>query len=468
MSKIWDKLLGRNDSWTSELTGLGQLNKDKRRSYTAQGVRFLESTELDNLFCTNYLTRRIVQKQADLELRAGYTIAEIDDPNMLKELRNQLEDLDFDNRLTEARTWERLHGGAVMVLGIDDGNRDAENPHAQPLNESTIREIRWIEVLDRWSIHIEKWSTDAKDRRGFAKPEMFTIADPNQHRSEIPRQVHASRCIWFPGDMAPARVRAQNNGWGLSVLEPCYQVCQDFGVSFEGVAMLCQEAGIANYKMAGLVDALANAKGQAIKQRLELMHLASSIIHARILDADREDFERQGVPLQGMAEVLRLLMATVSAAADMPQTVLFGTSPDGMNATGASDLENWYSSIEASQVDNVRPHIDRFLRLLFLSKMGPTRGKEPTSWRVVFNPLQVESEKEMVETRGRQADTDLKYIQGGVVSPQEIRDSRFAADGYSIETVIDTSTDVDVLRAIENQTEVQSDPEGDPDADETL
>jgi hypothetical protein len=74
---------------------------------------------------------------------------------------------------------------------------------------------------------------------------------------------------------------------------------------------------------------------------------------------------------------------------------------------------------------------------LFKSKNGPTRGRVPRNWDVRFRPLFILNEREESDLRARTAATDLRYIQAGVLTPQEVAMSRFGGANYSIETVMD-------------------------------
>ena len=62
---------------------------------------------------------------------------------------------------------------------------------------------------------------------------------------------------------------------------------------------------------------------------------------------------------------------------------------------------------------------------IFLSaKEGPTRGKLPKQFKVEFRPLWQMDQKELVETRKLQAETDQIYMETGVLDPEEVTASR--------------------------------------------
>ena len=101
------------------------------------------------------------------------------------------------------------------------------------------------------------------------------------------------------------------------------------------------------------------------------------------------------------------------------------------------------------------------MELLFLSKEGPTGGKIPEIWDLRFAPLWQMTEAESAELRNKQADTDVKYLQAGVVLPEEIGLSRFRPEGWSAETQIDREARESLLEDVEESLE------GDPAAAET-
>ena len=130
-------------------------------------------------------------------------------------------------------------------------------------------------------------------------------------------------------------------------------------------------------------------------------------------------------------------MMRLSSTARVPVTVLFGRSPAGMNATGQSDLDNFYNEIKASQRSQLRPRLTRLIRLLMLSRKGPTNGKDVDSWEVKFNPLEQQSPLEEAQEYNERATADSTYVRDGVLLPEEVAQSRFTEVGYSRQINID-------------------------------
>lgn len=80
------------------------------------------------------------------------------------------------------------------------------------------------------------------------------------------------------------------------------------------------------------------------------------------------------------------------------------------------------------------PALKRIAKLLFRSKTGPTKGKEPENWSIKFRPLWQLDELQQADVRLKQAQADDIYLRRGVAQPADIAASRFGGDTYSVET----------------------------------
>jgi hypothetical protein len=72
----------------------------------------------------------------------------------------------------------------------------------------------------------------------------------------------------------------------------------------------------------------------------------------------------------GLSEVYENIMMDVSGAARIPVTKLFGRSPAGLNATGESDMRNYYDFLEEVRESEFRPIIEKLLPVMALSAWG--------------------------------------------------------------------------------------------------
>jgi hypothetical protein len=106
-----------------------------------------------------------------------------------------------------------------------------------------------------------------------------------------------------------------------------------------------------------------------------------------------------------------------------------------MNATGESDEQSWIELVVASQEEQLRDPIERFIEILFASKKGPSAG-EPIDFSLVFPPPRDLSPLDEVGLRKTQSETDEKYLNLGVVTSEEVTQSRFGGPDYSTATIL--------------------------------
>lgn len=134
-------------------------------------------------------------------------------------------------------------------------------------------------------------------------------------------------------------------------------------------------------------------------------------------------------------------MLDVSGAAAIPVTKLFGRSPAGMNATGESDMANYYDSIEEQQEATLRPILDRLLPIMCISELGAI----PDDLEFEFEPVRrpSEEEKKNILTQVTQA-VNTTY-QAGIISQRialkELRESSRATGMWN------NITDEDIEKA---------------------
>ena len=468
----------RSDGWQNLVTGLGT-SRDKSTFNLFARDATLSSEQLDALYSNNDIAATICDVVPNEELRKGFDVVIAPDVkdvngNAIKEAASASQDvvdaakrINLAGKMTEARVWGRCFGGGVMILGVDDGATMENQGLVQPLDESRIASFDHINVVDRRFAHPVRFYSDPTSPK-FGLPEVYLITPQaidsfaSARLSAGSMEIHETRLIVFGGVRTTIRTRQENGGWDMPALQRVHLVLQQFGVSWDSLSHMLQDASQGVFKMQGFLEALGANETSLIMERLDLMDMSRSIVRALVLDSDGESFERQNFTWTGIKEPFELQMLRLAAAARMPVTILMGQSPAGMNATGASDIRWFYDTIETSQTNFVEPALRYALRLLMLSKSGPTGGQLPESWSITFPPLWQETPNEQASTRKLTAEADAIYIDRGVVIPEEIAVSRFTPDGWKPDTTINLEERQAVLEA-DIEADIADTPTLDPD-----
>jgi phage-related protein (TIGR01555 family) len=139
--------------------------------------------------------------------------------------------------------------------------------------------------------------------------------------------------------------------------------------------------------------------------RLELIDMARHMMNTIAIDST-DDYDQKNMTLSGIREILEQYQFAICAATGIPATKLFGRSPAGQNATGESDLENYYNMVSAYQKNTLREPLMRLIDII--SRCSDYDINLPDKWTVEFCSLWNESEKEKAEVKKLEAEAKAK------------------------------------------------------------
>lgn len=389
--------------------GYGTWRDKLTYGYHALSAR-LSDPELSNLFYTDDVAAKLVEKRPEEAFRKGYRLRDPADETGASKLFEQARALDVDAKMQEGATWGRLYGGSLVVLGIEGGGLPW-----QPLMLEKVREVRFVNVVDRRACNVEKYYTDPLSPK-YGQPEVYGIAGENGLYSFI----HESRVIRFDGTPVDMRKRRELNGWSYSVLQRPYDVMRAFATAFQAAGVLTADASQAVFTMKGLFEMIASGEKEKLQTRMQLVDMSRSAARAVILDSDGERFERIATNFQGLPEMLDRMMMRLASSVDMPVTILMGRSPAGQNATGESDFTHWYDSIRSQQAKEFGP---KLLRVYEILAHKPLPGA-----KIEWCELQEMTEKEKAEIEKYEAEKWATYIDKGVLYPQEVALAKFGKE----------------------------------------
>lgn len=427
----------RLDSWTNALTGIGT-SRDKMTASSFAGDGLLPFGVLEDLYHNDDMAARGVDAIPEQMLREGFEISVKDNAETGDQIEKFLESLDVIDKFEEALIWGRLYGGSLLLVGANDG---ASEP-AQPLNENKIQSIDFLTPIDRFSVFPVKWYDDALKPK-YGEPEVYRFLLPTTPNPggimnfQVGQEVHETRLIRFRGARTSIRRRRVNFGWDDSVLQRVYSVLLAFGMNWASVTHLLSDVAQGVMKIKNLASIITGNAKDTLRERAALADETRSVARVLMLDADSEDFTRVPTPFNGIPDLLDRTGIRLSAAFGMPVTKLLGISPGGLNATGESDIRNWYDEIAAKQPRVLTPRLNRLIRLSMLAKNGPTGGKLIEDFNITYRPLWQLGPTEEADRRKTVAETDEIYIDKGVQTAEETAESRFQPTGYSAETTVD-------------------------------
>ena len=422
----------RNDGLANALTGMGS-GRDKSQYTYTKPITFLMQEELEGLY-GEWLPRRIIDIYAEQATRKGFKVLFGGEGAKAEEVvgvEQVIEDLYILESLMLASKNSRLYGGAVILLYINDG-RSAD----QPVNKNNIIEVEGLEVLDRYQIAPVISEENIYD---YSKATHYQIIAGDLINQPNLTYIHKDRILRFDGDWLPYRVRQRNYGWGMSNLQVIYDSFRHYWTGLNSAATLLTEFDIFVHKIRGLAAMLGAGKEGQVKDRLVINDMSKSIYRGYAIDAEKEELEFVSRNFNGIGEILEKLRIDIIGASKIPHTLLFGESPGGLGSTGRSEERDFAKTLGDYQTATFKRPLKQLMEYILLSKDGPTNGKLPESWRIHFNDLYELNEREKADVRARVAAVDGRYIQLGVLHPQEVADARYGGSEWSMELTLDPS-----------------------------
>ena len=331
-----------------------------------------------------------------------------------------------------AQTFANYQDGCLLVLNIDDGR-----PPDQPVDHKKIKRIAGIEVVLRRycrvvledapnpldPIHYEIISL----RRG-----MSPLNNPSDRLSGFTSssqekrggvKVHCSRVIRFDGsDPLDDEFVIANDGWYACPIDLIWDYFQRWRSGLDSIGGTIGDGSIFVYKLKGLRNLIASGKQSLISQRLNILTTNVSTNGGVALDMNDETIEYASRNYGGVADILDAFRGIMVGATGLPHTVVLGDSPSGLGASGESEQQQ-LQELVTEQTYKWRSGLERLYRLMFLSKEGPTKGKIPEDWEVVFRPLKEQDEAERLNNLGAFTNAQATAIGSGYLTAEEARAS---------------------------------------------
>ena len=364
----------------------------------------------------SWLAKRIIDMPSDDMTRAWYTLSANLPEADLRRLKLLEARHSVKQELTAALRWARLYGGSLALMVI----RGEEDRLDRPMDPDFLLPdcFQGLLVLDR-AQGIEpslERVTDLEDP-DFGLPMYYTVHLQTEAGAAV--RLHHSRVLRFVGRELPALEAERENGWGASELEHIWDELMKRSATSANIAQLVFQANLTTLKMSDFGELLAVGTEGQRRQVLEAVAQENRLrtsFGLQILSAG-DTLETHSYSFSGLSEIYEAFMMDMAGAAEIPATKLFGRSPQGLNATGESDLRNYYEMIAQLQERSLRPALEKLLPVMAISCWGEV----PPDLEIVFAPLMTTSPNDRADLMGKWTEALVKAVDSGLLSLEEAR-----------------------------------------------
>lgn len=444
----------REDGYVNLLNKYGT-QQDSSEAYRYEREPIIPDMQLTGLYEGNGLFAKIIDTPAEEAMKHGFDLG-LKSDELDSFVEDALDALEWEEKAATAIKWARLYGGSIIVMLIDDG-RGLE----EPVDWKHIRSIDELRVYERAVVQPDYTSLYMQDYGGrgvgnrvskFGRPEFYYVSSIYGSFT-----VHESRCLLFRNGVLPElTTNTTYQLWGMPEYIRIQRALRETLTAHGDSVKLLERSVQAIYSMKNLAQLLATDDGEnQVLKRLQVIDMARGLLNSIAIDAEGENYDFKVAQFSGVRDVIDASCNMLSSLTNIPQTLLFGRSPAGMNSTGESDLENWYNFVERIQKLMLKPNLRNLLDVTFRAGVASGDIAEEPAYKLKFNPLWSLSETEQAavdQTRAQtaqvKAQTAQIYVDMQAIDPQEVRHSLASDEDFNVEDIVSEEESEDLLRAL--------------------
>lgn len=362
---------------------------------------------LNSLYRDNWVVQNVVGLVVDDMLREWYKLQGSFSPEYLDELARVERITGLKQRIAEGLRWGRLYGGAAGLIMIEG----QEGMLDKPLDLETVYpgSFQGMYILDRWQGITP--NLELVFEGGEPNPESYSIIDAQGHTVT---NVHHSRVVRFTGRDLPYLERVAEMYWGESEVEALYKDVVAHDNVSANITALTFQANVNTMEVKNLTQLLSMSSPEIQKRFWDTMQ-AQSVMRSNFglqLVEEGTKLTNNQYSFAGLKDVYETMCLNLCGASHYPMTKLFGRSPAGMNATGESDLQNYYDYVDTLRESKLRPVLEKLLPVLCMS----TWGAVPDDLQIAFPPLWAPTATELATIAKTKAEAVVSAYQAGLMN----------------------------------------------------
>jgi uncharacterized protein len=414
------------DSFKNLLAGFGVPGRDKGL-HQRFVLNLLDPEQLNCAYRGDWVSRKIVDVPPFDACRAWREWQ--CEQDQIEKIEKAERDFGLQRKLMGALAKARLFGGAALVMGIE-GQKFEDELDPESVGKD---DLKFVHVVTRWNLAAGPIMRDITSP-WFGEPTYYfrtnvpvpdPPAGPPLEQSSLGYKpgeqfyIHPSRVVRLIGldypdwEMAP-------DPWGDSALQPVFDAISNSGLVASSIAHMISEAKLDIIKVPGLMEMISTTDGASkVWDRFSQGNAAKSVINATLLDAG-EEWERHQIAFSGMDATMSMYLMIAAGAADIPATRLLGRAPAGENATGESDMRNYYDRLQSDQKVRIQPALSRLDEVLLRHVFGERDDDIYYEWK----PLWQMDEEQRANVALAKAQAHKIDVDNGLINPDVLREAR--------------------------------------------
>lgn len=398
------------------------LDLDPKTRYQQLGFKYELTREdyqdLDNQTKTDAITHKIVYKPAEDATRNGFRIVIPSDAKLQQAMQKKLNDLKLQTSLKQQEVFQRSNGDGYLTIGVKELNPTSTDT---PIDPQNLLDVVFVHAFGQ--AHIKAYQTNddptsvdyGKEQAIVVQPTTngYTVSK-NGDQIEDPKPVETvvidqSRYCHISLD------KFEDDIHGTSIIQRCHNQIKNMSIATETVGKMLREFTFKIVKSDHLMGE------NATKFRRDKEEMSQSLnTEATAFINSEDDIVKLSTPTNGINTLLDFAWQDLAAASNIPKSVLTGEQA-GTLAGASQDVANYYDTVKATQEQELKPEIEKIVKLLFWAQDVGGGSVDPDSidWHIEFNPLWTPDDKTMAQTNLINTQAAVARVGAGMQAPDE-------------------------------------------------
>ena len=353
------------------------------------------------------LIRACIQTVSDDLSRKWIKIDGCDDPQKLEIIENELKKLHIKDLFHKAVTTTGYMGGAFIF--IDTGEDDLTLPLAINDLSAELKEgskVKFV-VVDPVNVSPIEYNCIDPLRDDYMQPRMWQV---------LGKRVHASRLLSFIENQPPMLLKPNYNFLGIPQAQILWDYVMHFNQTRASTARLLEKISLLVVQT-DMDAVLSDEHGiELFDAKMEFLERYRNNDSVFVCDKESEGVMNVQTTIAGCTDVVRQSLELIACINRTPAVKLLGISPSGFNATGESDLKNYYDYI-ASKQELYREQIQTIINVIQLCEFG---NIDPAI-TFKFEPLNEENKASQAMTAQTKIGALTQLVDRQAMSAEELR-----------------------------------------------
>lgn len=353
------------------------------------------------------LIRACIQTVSDDLSRKWIKIDECEDPQKLEIIENELKKLHIKDLFHKAVTTTGYMGGAFIF--IDTGEDDLTLPLAINDLSAELKDgakVKFV-VVDPVNVSPIEYNCIDPLRDDYMRPRMWQV---------LGRRVHASRLLTFVENQPPMLLKPNYNFLGIPQAQILWDYVMHFNQTRASTARLLEKISLLVVQT-DMDAVLSDEHGiELFDAKMEFLERYRNNDSVFVCDKESEGVMNVQTTIAGCTDVVRQALELIACINRTPAVKLLGISPSGFNATGESDLKNYYDYI-ASKQELYREQIQTIINVIQLVEFGTI---DPAI-TFKFEPLNEENKASQAMTAQTKIGALTQLVDRQAMSAEELR-----------------------------------------------